>query len=1005
MADVEITPRGTLNSWTFATGKRYQVLIHRFKVDLIEMEDAHFHLDSAVMLPERDPKDASDARSGDEITGLSVLRATYLHAKANAGKKLLCAGHTDRSGSESYNLKLSALRAKNVRALLTGDEDGWASISADKHVPRDVQVILKWIANVRYWPDCDPGPIDGDIGDKTHKAVKAFKKRFNDAYGGSLADNASIDKPTWKAFFHMYLVGLAGIMQTDDAGLASARGALTWLSPDLVGCGEAHPITPETAGNYRSQIDRRVELLFFNAGEEPQLGKCHPSDDSCVAKECEVYSKRFLRGRFYEVTPVVVTTNAKVSLRLEEVRGLYKPGFSDPADVSAGTAKLAGYEKGYKSDDGKGRIYLNQIPRVDTSVAWDDVKKKDKQYIELSAVIDVAEGALPPDAQVVWEWSDPDDPSDANMRDDAAEDVDPNDFNAGARTGEVGDDNAGTCDFPSPKAGPHPAFEQIGPYTLTPAAADDKHCFTLISGGKSEVRFHCTDAGGDNFQVKATVRPSASVVVTAGDATGIMTMWKRIDVEYRKMPDAEEIPAKDIVPFFEPQFIQMDVGDPQPTTSNKPFTREIGLADPDTTFVAAEFVHNKKPGWFFVCAAREASPPAGHPRFNLYEGPAKLVEDLPHPAPPPAPGHIFDTNNLTRWESIVIDGVLAEAPLAVAFREGTEVVIFFASGWQPNLPVPGKSTIQIEPIDFQSDFEPGDGSLNNAYGRRAFYSPRFRFRWPEQAWESGGYRFPSDVYVAVISKGRSVTGGTSPGVFDAAHKEYFAGRTIMFTRNPGFTKPASVKMTAQGSWNAGDLVKVDIAGTSATYTVTASDVTVPPGVPDASLFVNGQVGRGIERLINGNAPWTTVVNAETRFGEVKVKAAQQGTSGNGIPVAVTVTSPSGSSGSVALAAPTLAGGGFDAESRQDILQTITHEFGHAFGFPHKCGYFTFENAPLKSCTMNYFHTWPYKLGTQRDPAAREVERFWKDQGEHFCARHTRGMRRVRLEENPVMWTW
>ena len=48
---------------------------------------------------------------------------------------------------------------------------------------------------------------------------------------------------------------------------------------------------------------------------------------------------------------------------------------------------------------------------------------------------------------------------------------------------------------------------------------------------------------------------------------------------------------------------------------------------------------------------------------------------------------------------------------------------------------------------------------------------------------------------------------------------------------------------------------------------------------------------------------------------------------------------------------------------------------------------------------------PYKLGTHRDPAARDVERFWKDQGEHFCARHTRGMRQVRLEDNPVMWTW
>jgi hypothetical protein len=38
-----------------ADRQRHVFRIRRFKADLLEMEDAHFHTDSAVMLPERDP--------------------------------------------------------------------------------------------------------------------------------------------------------------------------------------------------------------------------------------------------------------------------------------------------------------------------------------------------------------------------------------------------------------------------------------------------------------------------------------------------------------------------------------------------------------------------------------------------------------------------------------------------------------------------------------------------------------------------------------------------------------------------------------------------------------------------------------------------------------------------------------------------------------------------------------------------------------------------------------
>jgi len=58
-------------TWTLPNEERHVFRICRFRADILEMEDLHFHLDSAVMLPERDPADADDPSSGAPLTGLS----------------------------------------------------------------------------------------------------------------------------------------------------------------------------------------------------------------------------------------------------------------------------------------------------------------------------------------------------------------------------------------------------------------------------------------------------------------------------------------------------------------------------------------------------------------------------------------------------------------------------------------------------------------------------------------------------------------------------------------------------------------------------------------------------------------------------------------------------------------------------------------------------------------------------------------------------------------------
>ena len=82
------------------------------------------------------------------------------------------------------------------------------------------------------------------------------------------------------------------------------------------------------------------------------------------------------------------------------------------------------------------------------------------------------------------------------------------------------------------------------------------------------------------------------------------------------------------------------------------------------------------------------------------------------------------------------------------------------------------------------------------------------------------------------------------------------------------------------------------------------------------------------------------------------------------------------------------------------VSTIVHEFTHAFGYPHKCGYFGWPQPPHFSCAMNYFLTWIYDIGT------RDLQRFvFGDSSAHLCSKHLAGVREVNLEDNPAIWRW
>ena len=73
--------------------------------------------------------------------------------------------------------------------------------------------------------------------------------------------------------FDLYEHNLRQELGEDEAGVATLRQKLTWVdgAKKTVGFGEKHPTAENTIDGTRSQADRRVEVMLFDAGEEPNL--------------------------------------------------------------------------------------------------------------------------------------------------------------------------------------------------------------------------------------------------------------------------------------------------------------------------------------------------------------------------------------------------------------------------------------------------------------------------------------------------------------------------------------------------------------------------------------------------------------------------------------------------------------------------------------------------------------------------------------------------------------
>jgi hypothetical protein len=276
-------------------------VVERFTLDYVQLEDMLFHFGSSVMLPAGDEGSRDNAPERLRTSGLSVIADALAYAQDNAGKKVMVAGHTDTTGSAGFNLKLSEMRANNVQLYLAGKREEWAAACMAYKVA-DYQAILRWISREHSFL-CDPGSVSGTLDDATIAALGDFRNGYN--LDSRFAQDIPLEGPIceldFAAFYDFYELTLGRLLKMAVGDLAQERSALTFADPAVIGCGESFNIE-QLGDGQRSSINRRVEILFFKAGQEPKRETDPPGDD--------IYS-----GLLYERLPITVRSPLHLLLR------------------------------------------------------------------------------------------------------------------------------------------------------------------------------------------------------------------------------------------------------------------------------------------------------------------------------------------------------------------------------------------------------------------------------------------------------------------------------------------------------------------------------------------------------------------------------------------------------------------------------------------------------------------------------------------------------------------
>jgi hypothetical protein len=286
------------------TSSNNEIVLKMVQMHILEFEDVLFHLNSAVMMPEN-PQGASSTQGGGgdteqlAVTGIKALALVFRQFEFDPNKRAVIAGHTDTSGTDEFNFKLSLERAKGIFYLLNGEKEEWAKLAYGRHKVEDYQQIMKHYEKLLFC-GCDPGDLDDIWGENTRVATKKFFERVCSDQASYLLSRVESDSKkrwavkAWEVVYDLYSRDIAEVLEISEGELNVRRQTdLKFVNDNkpLVGCGESFPIDSKEKNNYRSQKNRRVEILFFDKEEIPELN-CPPQIKRSHSKEeCPLWKK------------------------------------------------------------------------------------------------------------------------------------------------------------------------------------------------------------------------------------------------------------------------------------------------------------------------------------------------------------------------------------------------------------------------------------------------------------------------------------------------------------------------------------------------------------------------------------------------------------------------------------------------------------------------------------------------------------------------------------------
>jgi outer membrane protein OmpA-like peptidoglycan-associated protein len=320
------------------------------RVLFLELVDALFRTNSAVIMPEGE-RPSSDSGEHEAFTSLGVFATVLRFNDEHPGKKLLIAGHTDTTASVDFNQTLSEERARVALALLVGGDDQreeWKTLCDGRHTISDIKQILAWapkgLAPLVF--DCDPGRID-EVEGTLVEPLRRFQNAYNankaelNPLADDLAPDGDLGPLTWGAVFDCYELALRRELKLERPELEALRAKVEFVDPEqrALGFSEHFPVEELGVDNFKSQSNRRVEILFFDPDEAPDV----PS----MASDPET-AEIYLPGR-YEREPLEPLLDRFIDLEIRLHDGAARPLGAVPcrmtlgSDVQEATASADGF--------------------------------------------------------------------------------------------------------------------------------------------------------------------------------------------------------------------------------------------------------------------------------------------------------------------------------------------------------------------------------------------------------------------------------------------------------------------------------------------------------------------------------------------------------------------------------------------------------------------------------------------------------------------------------------